>query len=341
VSVEALRSAEPRARRGLAQLALAAFAVLAVGGTIALLVGLFTSPATPPPRNPFGMGLREAAPSGSELGRLILSYQSSFFLALKSALGTIKADPAAAWSLIGVGFAYGVFHAAGPGHGKAVIAGYILSSERALAKGVALSLAAALIQASVAIGLVGAVFILAGGTAPTMARTAQLVELLGFALVAGIGAAMTWRKAGKLLGVAGLARNPVRASEGECCDHMHLPPPERLEQISGLRDMAVIAMGAGIRPCAGAILILVLALTQHMLWAGVAATLAMALGTAVTTSAIAALAVYAKQLALRLAGGRRARGAILVAGLELAAAAFVLILGLSLVTGIWSGEGGF
>ena len=341
MSVEALRPAEPALRRGLMQLAVTAAAVVAVGGIVALLVWLF-APGTPPPaRNPFGMGLREAAPSGSALGRLILSYQSSFFLALKSALGAIKADPAAAWSLVGLGFAYGVFHAAGPGHGKAVIAGYILSSERALAKGVALSFAAALIQAVVAIGLVGAVFILAGGTAPTMTRTADLVEIVGFALVASIGAAMTWRKAGKLLGVIGLARNPVGLSSAECCDHVHLPPPERLERLAGLRDMAGIALGAGIRPCAGAILILVLALSQHMLWAGIAATLAMALGTAMTTSAMAALAVYAKRLALRLAGGRGTGGAVLVSGLELAAAAFVLVLGLSLLIGIWSVVGAF
>lgn len=340
MSVEALRPAQPRARRNLAQLALAALAIVAVGGIVALLVWLFAAASPPPPKSPFGMGLREAAPSGSGLGRLILSYQSAFFLALKGALSEIKTDAAAAWSLVGIGFAYGIFHAAGPGHGKAVIAGYILSSERALARGVALSLAAALIQALVAISLVGTVFIVVGGTAPTMNRTANVVELSGFALVAAIGAVTTWRKAGKLLGFVGLSRNLGAPVAGECCDHVHMPPPERLERISGLRDIAAIALGAGVRPCAGAILILVFALTQHLLWAGIAATLAMALGTAITTGVIAALAVYAKRLALRLAGGRGAGGAILVSALELAAAAFVLVLGVSLVTGIWSGEGG-
>jgi nickel/cobalt exporter len=215
-----------------------------------------------------------------------------------------------------------------------------MSGERALSKAIVLSLAAALIQALVAIGLVGAVFILAGGTAPTMTRTANLVELSGFALVAAIGAVMTWRKAGKLLALVGLTHTSDAASAAQCCDHAHLPSPERLERISGLRDMMGVALGAGIRPCAGAILILVFALSQQLLWAGIAATLAMGLGTAATTSAIAALAVHAKRLALRLAGGRGTGGALLMAGLELSAAAFVLVLGLSLVTGLWSGEGG-
>jgi nickel/cobalt exporter len=333
-----LRSARSNGR-ALAQFALALGAVLAVGALVALLVWVFApASAAPPPRNPFGMGLREAAPGAGAFGRLVLHYQGEFFLALKAALSALKTDTAAIWPLVGIGFAYGIFHAAGPGHGKAVISAYILSSERALAKGVVLSFAAGLIQAIVAIGLVGAVFIAAGGTAATMSRAANLVELAGFACVAALGAIVTWRKAGKLLDLVDFARHPGAARIDDCgCDH--LPPPEQLER-SSPRDMAGIALGAGIRPCAGAILILVLALSQHRLGAGIAATLAMALGTAITTSAIAAISVYAKRLALQLAGGRGMRGTLVVSALELATAAFVIVVGLSLLTGVWSGEGG-
>jgi nickel/cobalt exporter len=336
----ALRPARP-GTRDLAQLSLALVAFGVVGAGVALLVWLFAPAVSAPVKNPFGMGLREAAPSANAFGRLILHYQGTFFLALKSALGAMQTDPKAGWSLVGIGFAYGIFHAAGPGHGKAVISSYILSSERALARGITLSFVAALIQALVAIGLVGGVFILAGGTAATMSWTANIVELSGFAVVAVLGLLMTWRKAGKVLGTLDLARDPGLMSVGDCdCDHAHMPPPEQLER-SSLRDMAGIALGAGIRPCAGAILVLVLAMSQHLLGAGIAAVFAMALGTAITTSSIAALAVYAKRLALGLASGRGMGGAILVSGLELGAAAFVLVLGLSLLTGVWSGEGGF
>jgi nickel/cobalt exporter len=62
----------------------------------------------------------------------------------------------------------------------------------------------------------------------------------------------------------------------------------------------------------------------------------MALGTAVTTGAIAALAVFAKRLALRVAGGRAVAGALSIAGIELLAAAFVLVLGASLLFGVWT-----
>ena len=72
-----------------------------------------------------------------------------------------------------------------------------------------------------------------------------------------------------------------------------------------------------IRPCAGAPIVLVFALAQGLFAAGIAATFAMAVGTVLTTGAIAAIAVFAKNLALRVAGGlRRCRGAVLVAGLD-------------------------
>jgi ABC-type nickel/cobalt efflux system permease component RcnA len=84
----------------------------------------------------------------------------------------------------------------------------------------------------------------------------------------------------------------------------------------------------------------VFGLSQGLFAAGVAATLAMALGTALTTGAIAALAVFAKALALRFAGGRGPAGVVAVSALELLAAAFVLVLGLALLAGVWNGTAG-
>ena len=54
---------------------------------------------------------------------------------------------------------------------------------------------------------------------------------------------------------------------------------------------------------AGALIVLVFALAQGLFAAGIAATFAMAVGTALTTGAIAAIAVFAKNLALRLPVG--------------------------------------
>ncbi|QRM28952.1 nickel/cobalt transporter [Microvirga sp. VF16] len=310
------------------------FAAIAAISLAMGLIGLWLGPLSkPPPRSPFGIGLREATPSGS-LGVWILSVQSGFYGSLQAGVREMKENGSALWSLLLVGFAYGVFHAAGPGHGKGVISAYLVADEKALRKGFILSLAAALVQALVAIAIVTLVSLVLRATASTMNKLAMNVELASFIAVALLGAVIAWRKAGKFLGVMALARNPLAQIQDDC-DHVHMPPPEELSRLTRFRDMAGVAIAAGIRPCAGALIVLVFALSQGLFAAGIAATFAMALGTALTTSAIAALAVFFKAMALRIAGGRGASGAIAIAGLELLAAAFVLVLGASLLYGLW------
>jgi ABC-type nickel/cobalt efflux system permease component RcnA len=323
------------ARPLLGRLALALAALAVAAGAMALIAWLGSAGASPPPvRGPFGLA-REAAPAPTGLGGMILAWQGAFYRSLQGAVLALKASGAAPWALLGIGFAYGVFHAAGPGHGKAVIAGYLLASERALLKGFGLSLAAALLQAVVAVALVLGVSLALQATAATMTRVTNGVELASFAAVAALGLVLTWRKAGKMLGIAAAARG--EAAPDASCDHVHLPPSEAIERMSGFREMAGVVVAAGIRPCAGAIVVLVFTLSQGLLPAGIAATFAMALGTALTTGAIASLAVFAKATALRIAGGRGARADIALAGLELLAAAFVLALGVSLLGGLLRG----
>src|SRR4051794_14444929 len=202
-----------------------------------------------------------------------------------------------------------------------------------------MSLAAALVQALVAVALVGTAAVLLHATAAAMNWVTHLVEISSFAAVAALGALLVWRKAGKVLTMAALAHDPhCCASTDACCDHAHLPSPEVIDRVARWREAAGVVLAAGIRPCSGAIIVLVFALAQGVFAAGVAATFAMALGTALTTGAIAALAVFAKSLALRIAGGRGATGALASAGFELLAAAFVLVLGTSLLVGLWTGS---
>jgi ABC-type nickel/cobalt efflux system permease component RcnA len=311
-----------------------------VAGGIALLVW-FLAPAAPPPpvRNPFGVGVREAGPSAGGLGGYLLAMQGQFYRSLQAAVAALKENGAAIWSLVAIGFAYGVFHAAGPGHGKAVIAAYLVSSERALAKGLGMSLAAALVQAVVAVAVVGTVAATLRATAATMSQVTNAVEIASFAAVAALGLALVWRKSGKLLAVTAPAHHHHDHVHPHACDHgcghAHLPPV--VADRAPWRDMAGVVLAAGMRPCAGAIVVLVFALSQSLFAAGVVATLAMALGTALTTGLIAALAVLAKSLARRLAGGHGDRGARLMAGVELLAAAFILVLGASLLAGLWAG----
>lgn len=322
------------------RLGLALLAIALVAGFVGLVGLLFAGAAPPLPKtpHPFGMGMREGGPaSAAGLAGWLLAWQSEFFNALRAALATLRDGKGGAWLLLGIGFAYGVFHAAGPGHGKAVIAAYIVSSERALVRGVAVSALAAFFQALVAIALVAVIFLVIGGTAATMSRTVGQVEMAGFAMVAALGAFLVWRKAGALA-ILLSGRDPREAA---ALDPTCACGPVDPKRVGGsLSAMLTVAIGAGIRPCAGAIIVLTLSHAYGMFPVGIAATFAMALGTAITTGGLAAASVYAKRFALRYAGGRGQATAVAGAGAELVAAAFVLVIGLALMAGMWDAVGG-
>lgn len=312
-----------------------ALALAVIVGMLALIAWLLGSAVTPPaPRSPFGVGAREAAPTASGFGALILSWQTGFYTQMTAALKALKQDSAALGLLLGVGFAYGVFHAAGPGHGKAVIAAWIVADDRSLKRGLGLSLAAAVLQAIVAIALVLTLTVALNATAASIGQATRLVELTSFAAVGAVGLLVLWRKSGSLVALDGVTIPDL------ACDHVHLPGPEALDRLGSWRAMAGVVLAAGLRPCSGALIILVFALANGLLWAGVAATFAMALGTALTTGALAAFAVLFKRSALSLAGGRGGIGGLrALLALECLAAGFVAVLGLTLLFGIWAGAG--
>src|SRR5438046_7037383 len=90
-------------------------------------------------------------------------------------------------SLMGISFAYGIFHGAGPGHGKAVISSYLVANEETWRRGVVLSFASALLQALVAVAVVGIAAVLLNATASTMKRTVDVIEIVSYALIILIG----------------------------------------------------------------------------------------------------------------------------------------------------------
>lgn len=317
-----------------AALALAIIAALVAG--LGALIAIWSPPPPLPPRNPFGGALpREALPVTTGLFGVLLAWQSQFYREMTATLKAVSQTPAALWSLLLLGFGYGVFHAAGPGHGKAVISAYIVADDRSLKRGLGLSFAAAILQALVAISLVVVLTLALKATANTMSATTRTIEQASFALVAAVGFWVVWRKSGALLALGRGAQ-----VHDATCDHVHMPGPDAIARLAGWREMAGVVLAAGLRPCAGALIILVFAASQGLLWAGIAATFAMALGTALTTGALAALAVFFKFVALKLAGGGSLRAARVIAAGELLAGAFVAVLGLGLFLGFWAGGQG-
>ena len=113
----------------------------------------------------------------------------------------------------------------------------------------------------------------------------------------------------------------------EHCGHSHGPVPSELAGPGGWSRGLSAILAVGVRPCSGAILVLVFALAQGLFWAGIAATFVMGLGTAITVATIAVVAVSAKDLARRLSGGSEGGGTLVMRGIEFGAAGLVLLFG--------------
>jgi ABC-type nickel/cobalt efflux system permease component RcnA len=322
-------------------------------------------------QTPFGAP-RPAAPdpqAGGIIGWL-LAKQSEFYRHLSTAIRAAKTDGTAVWTLLAVSFAYGVFHAAGPGHGKAVISSYLVANEETARRGIVLSFASALMQALVAVLIVGIGAWILNVTAKTLCSAERVIEIASYALIAALGARLVWSKGAGFLRAlqaqSGAQLVPAMAHahghgphdhhdhhgdhhhhhhhhahdhvHDDHCGHSHGPEPGALAGPGGWARGLSAVLTVGIRPCSGAILVLVFALAQGLFWAGVAATFVMGLGTAITVSAFAILAVSAKGLAARLAAGRNGGGALALRGIELGAAAVVMLFGLGLLLGYVAAE---
>lgn len=304
---------------------------------------------------PFGM-TRVPPPAGfGGFGGWILAEQAAFYRMLSGAIRAAKADGSAAYTLLGISFLYGIFHAAGPGHGKAVISSYLVANDETWRRGVALSFAAAALQALTAVVIVGIAAVLLDATAKTMGDTVRVVEIVGYALIVLIGLRLLWVKGRAFLHLAWPRQHAhhahshahhrhhhrhdhAGADEASAWGHAHAPEPAELGGRHWLRQGLSAVVAVGLRPCSGAIIVLVFALAQGLFWTGVAATFAMGLGTAITVAAIASIAVAARGFAGRLAKSKPGTGLLILRGLETAAAVAIVLFGVLLLTGYMASE---
>ena len=121
--------------------------------------------------------------------------------------------------------------------------------------------------------------------------------------------------------------------EASAWGHAHAPEPQDLKGPHWLRRGLSAIVAVGLRPCSGAIIVLVFALAQGLFWIGVASTFVMGLGTAITVAAVATLAVAARGFAGRLAKAKPGAGMLLLRGVETAAALLIIVFGVALLTG--------
>ncbi|MEO8322082.1 MAG: nickel transporter, partial [Bradyrhizobium sp.] len=251
-------------------------------------------------QNPFGGARPATEPQVGGIVGWLLAKQSEFYREMSSTIRAAKSDGSAVWTLLAISFAYGIFHAAGPGHGKAVISSYLVANQETARRGIVLSFASAMLQAMVAVVVVGICAWLLNATAKTMCGAEKGIEIASYALIAVFGARLVWTKGGGFIRALSAKPVPVMAMAAandhhghdhghdhhhhdhghdhgpahvhdEHCGHSHGPTPDQLAGPGGWQRGLGAIFAVGLRPCSGAILVLVFALAQGLFWAGIAA----------------------------------------------------------------------
>ena len=275
----------------------------------------------------------------------VIGMQRKFHRQLSSALSEIRQEGAsvAAWTLIVTSFLYGVFHAAGPGHGKAVITAYLVTHRQRIARGVGLAAAAAALQGVTAIVLVFGLVELAGLASRDAQGAVRWAEQLSFAMVAALGFYLLWRGVAGLRGI--LARNGGSAHDHAHdhtydhthdhghCGHAHMPTAAQTDAARDLRTAAGVVLSIGIRPCSGAVLVLAVANVFGILWAGLVAVVAMSVGTAIAVATLALIVVSARHWVSTVVTGDGTRLAMAGQTVASLGGAVILVLGLMLLIG--------
>lgn len=205
-------------------------------------------------------------------------------------------------------FIYGVFHAAGPGHGKMVISSYLLASEDQLRRGIKLTFLSSAAQAVSAILLVGVLAVVLDLSRLEVANQTRTLEIASYILVVGIGlwmlnGAVRGKGCGHDHGQGGHDHGHGHGHDDHSHDHHHNHTPVAAAKVTqtGFRQYLGVILAVGIRPCTGAVIVLLFTLAQGLLLAGIAATFVMALGTAITVATLAILSVTSRKIALRVA----------------------------------------
>lgn len=287
------------------------------------------------------------------LQAMIVDGQRQAQAALAGAVRAIKGGQPGAWAgLLGVCFTYGVLHAAGPGHGKLVIGGYGMGRRVPVGRLAGLALVSSMAQAAVAVALVYAVVAVLGlGRERAEGLAEDVMAPIGLAMVAGVGLWLFWRgfraaRANQLarhcppepavkeprflqaqsavaFGAGGAISAAAAPQVCASCGHAHGPTLDQVAQLTGWRDTLALVAGIALRPCSGALFLLILTWQLGIASAGIAGTFAMGFGTALVTASIAGLAVWAREGALASLQGQGAARAL--PWIEMAAGAVVAL----------------
>lgn len=252
------------------------------------------------------LGLGAASGADRAIAAWALDGQRAAQEAMAGGLRALRAgEMAALVGFLAVCFGYGFFHAVGPGHGKLLIGAYGAARAVGVVRLSVVALISSLAQGATAIVLVGAgLWVFSLGRAAMTDLADRWLAPLSFAAIALIGLWLVWRGARALAAQPHKHdhhhhrderdhHHPADANHDACreCGHAHAPDPAQLAAATGWREGALLVGAVAIRPCTGALFVLILTAQMGLFGFGVLGTLAMALGTASVTVAVAVAAV--------------------------------------------------
>ncbi|UWR00145.1 hypothetical protein K3729_05050 [Rhodobacteraceae bacterium S2214] len=261
--------------------------------------------------------------------------------AMARSLRALQAGEAGALlGLWGLCLTYGFVHAAGPGHGKLVIGGYGIGARVAAARLVGLAVLSSLAQALTAVILVyGAIWVLGWGRTQMTDAADKFFAPLSYALIIGVGLWLFLRGIRHFLQTRQTTKDHHRHDhdhdhdhDGVCssCGHAHGPTPDQAANVRSVKDAVAVIAAIAIRPCTGAVFLLILTNALGVAWAGIAGAFVMGIGTAAFTGAVALASVGLRESTLAQVAGGTATARML-AIVEILAGAIIAILALQLL----------
>ena len=253
------------------------------------------------------------------------------------------------FTILALAFFYGVLHAAGPGHGKSIVAAYFVANEARWTSGVVMGGVISLLQGLTAIIVVFLLSLVLKTSQMAIENNGAMVEFISYGLVVLIGLVLFYRA------VTGKGHNhhhgPVSFGhdhhdhDHHACghdhghhdhDHHHDHAHDHHHQApAGGSFRRILTLAAGVAPCASAIIIMLFALANGAMLVGTIAVLSLSLGMGLTVSAIGVLSILARGLMKRFAGGETATGERIERALAIGGSVLVVGFAGALMLGAW------
>ncbi len=234
----------------------------------------------------------------------IQTLQRGFHLELSQSIRNIQINGLiTSISLMFLSFIYGVFHAIGPGHGKIIISTYLLTQESKLKRGIILSMTSSIFQGLTAILLVITITIILNFSFRETLKFSTDIEIVSYILITLVGLYIIFTKLKKIIHKIKYIFLNLGSNNQQITDHNHHHshgPSEVELNNSSLKSILSIAFAIGIRPCSGAIIVLLLSFSLKLYISGILSVLIMSLGTGLSTSLLATISVYGRKTAIKL-----------------------------------------